>query len=99
MNAIPVLIIGAGPTGLTLACELARRNVPVKIIERSAEYPKGSRAKGLQPRSLEVFDDLGIAEKTMAAGTTEVVFRRFKGSQLLGDVKRESFPREDTRYI
>jgi len=99
MNSIPVLIVGAGPTGLTLACELARRNVPVRIIERSPEYPKGSRAKGLQPRSLEVFDDLGIAEKVMAAGTTEVVFRRFNGPQLLGDIKREIFPREDTRYI
>jgi len=94
-----VLIAGAGPTGLTLACELARRNIPVRIIERSPEYPKGSRAKGLQPRSLEVFDDLGIAEQVMDAGNTDILFRRFNGTTLVGDVKRDVFQRADTRYI
>jgi 2-polyprenyl-6-methoxyphenol hydroxylase-like FAD-dependent oxidoreductase len=99
MNDTSVLIIGAGPTGLTLACELARRNIPVRIIERMPEYPKGSRAKGLQPRSLEVFDDLGIAGKATDAGNRDIIFRRFNGPQLLGDVKRDIFPREDTRFI
>src|ERR1700722_3105905 len=99
INNTSVLIIGAGPTGLTLACELAKRNIPVRIIERLPEYPKGSRAKGLQPRSLEVFDDLGIAGKLMDAGSTDVIFRRFNGPDLLGDVKRDIFQRADTRYI
>lgn len=99
MIKIPVLIVGAGPTGLTLACELARRNISFRIIDRLPEYPKGSRAKGLQPRSLEVFDDLGIAQKMSAAGNGDVTFRRYNGNQLLGDVKRDIFPREDTRYI
>lgn len=98
MNNSLVLIVGAGPTGLTLACELARRNINVRIIERSAEHPKGSRAKGLQPRSLEVFDDLGIAQQVMASGATDVKFRRFNGPELLGDVAREVFTRDDTRY-
>jgi 2-polyprenyl-6-methoxyphenol hydroxylase-like FAD-dependent oxidoreductase len=99
MKHLPVLIIGAGPTGLTLACELARRNIPVRIIDRAVEYPRGSRAKGLQPRSLEVMDDLGIADNLIAAGNTDLIFRRYNGNQLLGDVKREIFPRSDTRYI
>ncbi|MEN0052521.1 MAG: FAD-dependent monooxygenase [Mucilaginibacter sp.] len=99
MENLPVLIIGAGPTGLTLACELARRNISVRIIERSVEYPKGSRAKGLQPRSLEVMDDLGIANDLLEAGTTDLIFRRYNGNQLLGDVKREVFQRSDTRYL
>jgi len=96
---LQVLIIGAGPTGLTLACELARRNVSVRIIDRAAEYPIGSRAKGLQPRSLEVMADLGVAEELIAAGSTGVVFRRFNGSELLGDAKPEVFARHDTRYV
>ncbi|MDN3548588.1 FAD-dependent monooxygenase [Mucilaginibacter aquaedulcis] len=99
MKHLPVLIIGAGPTGLTLACELARRNIQVRIIERSAEYPNGSRAKGLQPRSLEVMDDLGIADELLAAGSTDLIFRRYNGNTLLGDVKREVFQRTDTRYV
>lgn len=99
MTNTPILIVGAGPTGLTLACELARRNVNFRIIDRSPEFPKGSRAKGVQPRSLEVFDDLGLAQKMRVAGSDNVIFRRFNGNQWLGDVRREVFPREDTRYI
>jgi len=94
-----ILIVGAGPTGLTLACELARRNVSFRIIDRVSEYQTGSRAKGVQPRSLEVFDDLGVAQELAEASFTELVYRRFNGNQLLGDVKRETFPREDTQYI
>ena len=62
-----VLIVGAGPTGLTLACDLARRHIPLRIVD-SAEPFMGSRAKGLQPRTLEVFEDLGILETVLALG-------------------------------
>ncbi|HEY4063801.1 MAG TPA: FAD-dependent monooxygenase [Puia sp.] len=94
-----ILIIGAGPTGLTLACELARRNISFRIIDRSLVYPVGSRAKGLQPRSLEVFNDIGIAEKVLASGRSEIIFRKFNGNQAMGDIRREVFPREDTRFF
>ena len=63
-----VLIIGAGPTGLTLACELARRGITSRIIEKSSTPFNGSRGKGIQPRSLEVFNDLGVAHKILQAG-------------------------------
>ena len=63
-----VLIVGAGPTGLTLALDMARRGVSCRIIE-AAETPfKGSRGKGIQPRTLEIFEDLGIVEPIVAAG-------------------------------
>ena len=55
-----VLVVGAGPTGLTLAIELARRGVAVRIIERDTTPFTGSRGDGVQPRTLEVFEDLGI---------------------------------------
>ena len=65
---IAVLIVGAGPTGLTLACELARGGVAARLIETEQEPRPGSRGKGVQPRSLEVFEDLGIVDQVMASG-------------------------------
>jgi 2-polyprenyl-6-methoxyphenol hydroxylase-like FAD-dependent oxidoreductase len=63
-----VLIAGAGPTGLTLAIDLRRRGIYCRLI-KAAETPfTGSRGKGIQPRTLEIFDDLGIIEPILAAG-------------------------------
>jgi len=64
-----VIIIGAGPTGLTLACDLARRGVPFRIVDKATEPFNGSRGKGVQPRTLEVFDDLGVVEELLSAGS------------------------------
>ena len=47
-----MVIAGAGPTGLTLACDLARRGVAVRIVDRARAPFSGSRGKGLQPRTL-----------------------------------------------
>ncbi|MGA5300651.1 FAD-dependent oxidoreductase [Nucisporomicrobium flavum] len=63
-----VLIAGAGPTGLTLACELARGGVPFRLIEVAPGPQPGSRGKGVQPRTLEIFEDLGIAGRVLAHG-------------------------------
>ncbi|WP_437997890.1 FAD-dependent monooxygenase [Sorangium sp. So ce185] len=62
------LIVGAGPTGLTLACELARSGVSFRLIEAAPGPRPGSRGKGIQPRTLEVFDDLGIVDRVIAHG-------------------------------
>jgi 2-polyprenyl-6-methoxyphenol hydroxylase-like FAD-dependent oxidoreductase len=70
-----VLIVGAGPTGLTLACDLARRGTRVRVIERFAVPSAASRGKGLQPRSLEVLDDLGVADTVLTRGTTRLPVR------------------------
>ncbi|MFD8389793.1 FAD-dependent monooxygenase [Streptomyces sp. NPDC059680] len=63
-----VLIVGAGPTGLTLGIDLVRRGVDALVVERAEGLFPGSRGKGLQPRTLEVFDDLGVADAIRAAG-------------------------------
>ena len=67
-TALTVLIVGAGPTGLTLACELARSGVSFRLIEAAPGPQPGSRGKGIQPRTLEVFDDLGIVDRVIATG-------------------------------
>lgn len=66
--ASTVLIVGAGPTGLTLACELARRDISFSLIEQGSGPQVGSRGKGVQPRSLEIFEDLSIIDYVMANG-------------------------------
>ena len=70
-----VLIVGAGPTGLTLACELARRGIACRLIEASAGPQRGSRGKGVQPRTLEVFGDLGIVDRVIANGRIAMPMR------------------------
>ncbi|MGI8335127.1 FAD-dependent monooxygenase [Actinomadura scrupuli] len=67
-GAAEVLVVGAGPSGLTLTLDLARRGVPVRLLERDDGTFPGSRAKGVQPRTLEVFDDLGVLAAAQAAG-------------------------------
>ncbi|MBT0773312.1 FAD-dependent monooxygenase [Kineosporia sp. J2-2] len=54
------VIVGAGPTGLTLARELQARGVPFRLLEKSPRLFEGSRGKGLQPRTQEVLDALGL---------------------------------------
>jgi len=80
-----VLIVGAGPTGLTLACELARRQIRFQIIDKESRYPSGSRGKGLQPRSLEVLEDLGVIDEILAAGRFHLRFRAYDGANVLGE--------------
>lgn len=63
-----VLIVGAGAAGLTLALELARRKIAFRLIDKNDGPFRGSRGKGIQPRSQEVFEDLGILDRIVAAG-------------------------------
>ncbi len=63
-----VLIVGAGPTGLMLANQLARRGVRIRIIDRHAGPARESRALGVQARTLEIYSHLGIADRAVALG-------------------------------
>ena len=68
MSQIDVLIVGAGPAGSALASDLVRRGVDVRLIDKGDGGFAGSRAKGIQPRTQEVFDDLGVLDQVLAAG-------------------------------
>ncbi len=83
-----VLIVGAGPTGLALACDLGRRGVNFRIVDKSPEYFIGSKGKGLQPRSLEVMDDFGIVDEILASGKFHIPFRGYDGTHGVNEMHR-----------
>jgi 2-polyprenyl-6-methoxyphenol hydroxylase-like FAD-dependent oxidoreductase len=71
----PVLIVGAGPTGMTAALELARLGIPVRLIEKAPVPPptapppaERSRAIGVQARTLELFEMRGLADEMVRRG-------------------------------
>jgi 2-polyprenyl-6-methoxyphenol hydroxylase-like FAD-dependent oxidoreductase len=57
---VDVLVAGAGPVGLTAAAELRRRGVETRIVDRLAEPRQYAKAVGIQPRTLEVWEDMGV---------------------------------------
>jgi len=92
---IPVLIVGAGPTGLLMACELARQGVPFRIIDQKPERTLTANAVAIQTRTLEMLDNLGIAHQFLKLG------HECKGIQLHQDGKslaRMSFEDLDSNY-
>jgi 2-polyprenyl-6-methoxyphenol hydroxylase-like FAD-dependent oxidoreductase len=69
MSEHDVVIAGGGPTGMMLASELTLAGVDVVVVERRAkDEPPPSRAGGLHPRSIEVLDQRGVAERFLEAG-------------------------------
>jgi 2-polyprenyl-6-methoxyphenol hydroxylase-like FAD-dependent oxidoreductase len=87
---IDVLIAGAGPAGLVLACDLARRGVAVRIVEANPapqDHRSGSRGKGIQPRTLEVYDDLGIIDAVHENGGAYYPALAWDGRNPLGPAK------------
>ncbi len=69
-----VLIVGAGPTGLVLATELARRGVACRIIDKRLERSARSKALAIHARTLELFDLLGLADDFVRRGYTSPGF-------------------------
>lgn len=67
-SSTDVLICGAGAAGLTLAIELARRGVAFRLIEKNPGPFAGSRGKGIQPRTQEIFEDWDILNRLVATG-------------------------------
>lgn len=95
-----VLICGAGVTGLTLAIELARHGVSFRLIEKRTMPFTGSRGKGIQPRTQEIFEDLGILNKVVAAGGLYPRLRTYRhdGSYVDSDIAHHTKPTHAEPY-
>ncbi len=65
---LPILVIGAGPVGLSLALDLARRGLPVEVFEADAELNTQIRASTFHPRTLELFADWGVVDEVLRHG-------------------------------
>jgi len=68
LDSDPILIVGGGPSGLVMAAELARRGVPCRIVDIARGATDKSKAIGIQARTLEVFENMGIAHEFTARG-------------------------------
>ena len=87
MSQTDVLIVGAGPVGLMLACELRRRDIDCRIVDKYAEFPTTSRANGVQPRAVEVLDSLGVADQIVAESYRGKGVRIMRGGAELGRIE------------
>lgn len=61
-------MVGAGPTGLTLALDLHRRGIPCRIVDKAAGPARESRALAIHGRTLEIFEELGVVEAALEQG-------------------------------
>ncbi len=80
---LPVLVIGAGPTGLVFAAELIRHGTTCRIVDKAEGPTPLSKATTVQARSLEMFEDLGFVDKAIAAGTQSHGVNIYHGTQRL----------------
>ncbi|MBT2224818.1 FAD-dependent monooxygenase [Nonomuraea sp. NEAU-A123] len=85
-----VIVAGAGPVGLTLAAELRLAGIDVLVVERALEPSRHSRAFGLLPRTMEVWEQRGVADRFTGL--------RLPHADLAADMVDLDFTRLDTRH-
>lgn len=90
-----VLIVGAGPTGLALGCELRRLGVPVTVVDRQAAGANTSRAAVVHARTLEVLEESGVTERLLAQGLHVPFFHVRDRSRVLASIDFRELP---TKY-
>lgn len=95
MDKTSVLIVGAGPTGLTMACELARRDIDFRIIDKKPQRTQTSNALGIQARTLELFDDMGIVDRFLSIGNKTHAVMIHADGKTIGHV---TFDQLDSMY-
>ena len=81
-----VVIIGAGPTGLSLACQLVRHNIDFVIVDKNDGITPFSKAVGVQARTLEIYEQIGLAEKAVASGAIAGKARMLKGGEVRAEL-------------
>ena len=86
-----VLIVGAGPTGLSLARQLARFGVDFVIVDRREGTTPHSKAIGVQARTLEIYEQLGIADRLVAEGRIADKARLASNGEIKGELDFSTF--------
>src|SRR5262249_24111604 len=83
MNDTDVLVVGAGPTGLTAAASLIAHGVRGVVVDKLPEGQHTSRAAAVNARTLEVLEDLGVAGRMVKAGLIAPRFTMREGRHIL----------------
>jgi 2-polyprenyl-6-methoxyphenol hydroxylase-like FAD-dependent oxidoreductase len=86
---VDVLVVGAGPVGLFLACDLVRRGIAVRLVDRNGGPTDLSKALGVHARTMEAFQDMGIAETAQERGLPIPAAAFYSRRRLLGRVRFE----------
>src|SRR5215217_964146 len=100
MNTIntDVIIIGAGPTGLSLACQLIRYGIDFVVVEKNATVTPYSKAIGVQARTLEIYDQMGLAQPAIERGTIAKRVRLIEGGEVRGEMHLSNFGKDLSEY-
>jgi 2-polyprenyl-6-methoxyphenol hydroxylase-like FAD-dependent oxidoreductase len=80
-----VVVVGAGPTGLSLACQFVRYGVDFVILEKNEGITPYSKAIGVQARTLEIFEQIGLAQRAVEQGTIAEKGRLLIGGEVRGE--------------
>jgi 3-(3-hydroxy-phenyl)propionate hydroxylase len=79
----PVIVVGAGPVGLTLAIDLAQQSIPVVVLDNDHQLSTGSRAICFSKRTLEIFDRLGCGDRMVEKGVSWSVGKVFLRDEMV----------------
>jgi 2-polyprenyl-6-methoxyphenol hydroxylase-like FAD-dependent oxidoreductase len=93
-----VLVVGAGPTGLALAAGLGRFDVTFRLIDRALDRVHESRALGVQARTLEILQTLGLGDRLVRRGNSSARLLLHLDRQRSAEVRLADFAAADTRF-
>ncbi|MFJ4185080.1 FAD-dependent monooxygenase [Kitasatospora sp. NPDC089509] len=96
-TAAEVLVVGAGPVGLTMAHELLRRGVRVRVVDTAAGPATTSRAIATHPRTLETYDQMGVVDAMLARGQRVEAFTLHHNGRRLARLDAD-YAQMPTRY-
>src|SRR3954469_16158316 len=91
---VPVLIVGAGPTGLTAALELSRLGIGVRIVDRAPERSLTSRALGIQGRAIELLRVRGVGGELVRLGNPAKATALYSEGRKLASIELHRMPSE-----
>src|SRR5262249_43358875 len=95
IDDVQVLVVGAGPTGLTAAYELTRRGITCRIVDDNEKPTPQSRALNLHARTLELFENMGLIDDALKSGTPAYGISVYQGNKRLVHV---TFDELDSPY-